>query len=64
MVELSITGLRNLLTSTEQDLAAFLALAAGWASRHLPDHCTPITAALTHSSPPRPHTTTAIGRQP
>ncbi|WP_326763211.1 hypothetical protein OHB35_53105 [Streptomyces phaeochromogenes] len=45
-VELSITELRNLLAGAERDLADFLALAANWASRHLPGHCAPVTAAL------------------
>ncbi|MGW5782318.1 hypothetical protein [Streptomyces sp. NPDC003863] len=46
MVELSITELRNLLACAERDLADFLALAADWASRHLPRHCAPVAAAL------------------
>ncbi|MFH8343714.1 hypothetical protein [Streptomyces sp. NPDC018045] len=46
VVELSVTELRNLLAGAERDLADFLALAADWASRHLPDHCAPVTAAL------------------
>ncbi|MFD0418363.1 hypothetical protein [Streptomyces sp. NPDC127108] len=45
-IELSITKLRNLLADAERDLADFLALAADWASSHLPGHCVPVTAAL------------------
>lgn len=46
VIELSVVELRNLLTGAERDLAGFLALAADWASRHLPGHCAPVTAAL------------------
>ncbi|MFE4972714.1 hypothetical protein ACFRAR_11405 [Kitasatospora sp. NPDC056651] len=46
VIELSITELRHLLAGAERDLADFLALAADWASRHLPRHCVPVTAAL------------------
>lgn len=61
VIELSVTELRHLLAGAERDLADFLALAADWASRHLPDHCTPVTAALaralalpTPAAPPEP----------
>ncbi|MEH0450138.1 MULTISPECIES: hypothetical protein [unclassified Streptomyces] len=46
VIELSVAELRHLLTGAERDLADFLALAAVWASRHLPGHCAPITAAI------------------
>nr|MDT0522736.1 hypothetical protein [Streptomyces sp. DSM 41633] len=46
VIELSVTALRDLLAGAERDLAEFLALAADWASRHLPDHRAPVTAAL------------------
>lgn len=46
VIELSVAELRNLLAGAERDLADFLALAADWASRHLPGQCAPVTAAL------------------
>ncbi|GCE02193.1 hypothetical protein [Embleya hyalina] len=46
VIEMSVTELRHLLAGAERDLADFLALAAAWASEHLPDHCAPVTAAL------------------
>ncbi|MGW1794665.1 hypothetical protein ACWCQN_01360 [Streptomyces sp. NPDC001984] len=46
VIELSVTELRHLLTGAERDLVDFHALAADWASRHLPGHCAPVTAAL------------------
>ncbi|MEV5607275.1 hypothetical protein [Streptomyces sp. NPDC052225] len=46
VVELPITDLRNLVAGAERDLADFLALATDWASRYLPGHCAPVTAAL------------------
>ncbi|WP_370422211.1 hypothetical protein AB8O64_28705 [Streptomyces sp. QH1-20] len=46
VIELSVTELRHLLAGAERDLAGFLALAADWASRRLPDYCAPVTAAL------------------
>ncbi|MFI6931597.1 hypothetical protein [Streptomyces sp. NPDC050287] len=46
VIELSVAELRNLLAGAERDLADFLTLAADWASRHLPGHCAPVTAAL------------------
>ncbi|MEU9377607.1 hypothetical protein AB0D94_28075 [Streptomyces sp. NPDC048255] len=46
VIELSVTELRHLLAGAERDLADFLALAADWASKHLPRHCTSVTAAL------------------
>ncbi|MFE6402439.1 hypothetical protein [Streptomyces alboflavus] len=46
VIELSLTELRDLLAGVERDLAGFLALAADWASRHLPGHRAPVTAAL------------------
>ncbi|WP_459546257.1 hypothetical protein [Nocardia sp. X0981] len=46
VIELSATDLRQLLVGAEQDLVDFLALAADWATRHLPDHVDPVTAAL------------------
>jgi hypothetical protein len=46
VIELCATELRHLLTGAERDLADFLALAAGWSSRHLPGHYAPVTAAL------------------
>ncbi|MEV5595361.1 hypothetical protein [Streptomyces sp. NPDC052496] len=46
VIELSVTQLRDLLAGAERDLAGFLARAADWVSRHLPDHCAPVVAAL------------------
>ncbi|UQI49690.1 hypothetical protein M1P56_35465 (plasmid) [Streptomyces sp. HU2014] len=46
VIEVSVGELRNLLTGAARDLADFLALAAEWASSHLPGHCAPVTAAL------------------
>ncbi|WP_425557953.1 hypothetical protein [Kitasatospora paracochleata] len=46
VIELSATELCHLLAGAERDLTDFLALAADWASRHLPGHCGPVTAAL------------------
>lgn len=46
VIELPVTELRHLLTRAERDLNDFLALAAAWAARHLPDHAAPVTAAL------------------
>ncbi|WP_435859744.1 hypothetical protein [Streptomyces narbonensis] len=46
VIELPVTELRHLLTGVEHDLGDFLALAADWASRHVPDHCAPVVAAL------------------
>ncbi|MFF1555921.1 hypothetical protein [Streptomyces sp. NPDC058279] len=46
VIELSVTELRHLLAGAERDLADFLTLATDWASRHLPDHCAPVAAAL------------------
>ncbi|WP_280887579.1 hypothetical protein [Streptomyces sp. LBL] len=46
VIALSVTEFRHLLASAERDLAEFLALAADWASGHLPDYCAPVTAAL------------------
>ncbi|WP_406054354.1 hypothetical protein OG462_03610 [Streptomyces sp. NBC_01077] len=46
VIELSVTELRHLLDGAGRDLADFLGLAAGWASRYLPDHSASVTAAL------------------
>ncbi|WP_217710583.1 hypothetical protein [Streptomyces sp. NA04227] len=46
VIELSVAEIRHLLAGAEQDLADFLALAAVWASEHVPDHGAPVTAAL------------------
>ncbi|MFC8829660.1 hypothetical protein ACFT9I_30485 [Streptomyces sp. NPDC057137] len=46
VIELSVTELRRLLDGAEHDLTDFLALAAEWVSQYLPDHSTPVTAAL------------------
>ncbi|WP_329620007.1 hypothetical protein OG357_05205 [Streptomyces sp. NBC_01255] len=46
VIELPVTELRHLLAGAERDLTDFLALAADWSSRHLPAHCTSVTAAL------------------
>ena len=46
VIELSVTKLRLLLAGAERDMADFFTLAADWASRHLPDHCAPLSAAL------------------
>ncbi|WKU42880.1 hypothetical protein Q3V23_01700 [Streptomyces sp. VNUA116] len=63
VIELSVTELRPLLAGVERDLAGFLALAAGWAAKCLPDYCTPLTATLARvldlpapsiPGPPRP----------
>lgn len=46
VIELSVTELRRLLDDAVHDLTNFLALAGDWASQYLPDHATPVTAAL------------------
>ncbi|MEV2193808.1 hypothetical protein AB0I02_22905 [Streptomyces phaeochromogenes] len=46
VIELSVTDLRHLLVGAERDLVDFLALAADWAYRQLPDHCAAVPAAL------------------
>jgi hypothetical protein len=46
VIELSVSEFRNLLTGAERDLVDFLALAADWATRQLPDHCSAVTVAL------------------
>ncbi|MFD3536975.1 hypothetical protein [Streptomyces sp. NPDC058664] len=46
VIELSVAELRHLLSGAERDLTDFLALAADWASGHLPDRHVPVTAAL------------------
>ncbi|WP_108989065.1 hypothetical protein [Streptomyces coelicoflavus] len=50
MIELAAGELRCLLSGAECDLAEFLALAASWASRQLPGHAAPVTAALARAS--------------
>ncbi|MFF8835597.1 hypothetical protein [Streptomyces sp. NPDC015130] len=58
VIELPVTALRHLLAGVEKDLAAFLALAADWTVRHLPDRHAPVAAALARvldlPAPPRP----------
>lgn len=59
VIELPVTELRHLLTGVEHDLTDFLTLAADWASRHVPDHATPVVAALARvlaisGRPPKP----------
>ncbi|MGX1886802.1 hypothetical protein [Streptomyces sp. NPDC055287] len=46
VIELSAIELRHLLDGAARDLADFLASAAGWLRRHLPDHAVPVTEAL------------------
>ncbi|OSP40029.1 hypothetical protein B7767_28505 [Streptomyces sp. 13-12-16] len=46
VIELAAGELRRLLTGAERDLTGFLALAAAWAVRQLPDHAAPVTSAL------------------
>ncbi len=46
VIELPVTDLRRLLAGAERDLIDFLHLAAAWASLHLRDYATPVTAAL------------------
>jgi hypothetical protein len=46
VIELCVSELRHLLAGAERDLADFLALAADWASRHLPGHGAAVTTAL------------------
>ncbi|MFF2773871.1 hypothetical protein ACFVU3_03105 [Streptomyces sp. NPDC058052] len=46
VVRLPATALHGLLAGVERDLTDFLALAADWASRHVPEHRVPVTAAL------------------
>ncbi|MCX4791559.1 hypothetical protein OG369_37265 [Streptomyces sp. NBC_01221] len=53
VIELSITEFRRLLDGAEHDLTNFLALAADWVSQYLPDHFTPVTAALARTRPAR-----------
>ncbi|MFD9883424.1 hypothetical protein ACFWZT_18415 [Streptomyces alboflavus] len=56
VIELSLAELRHLLAGVERDLADFLTLAADWASRHLPGHRTPVTAALARALDLAPRT--------
>ncbi|SOB84916.1 hypothetical protein [Streptomyces sp. 1331.2] len=46
VIELPPDELRRLLAGAEQDLRDFLALAASWAERQLPEHAAAVTAAL------------------
>lgn len=46
VIELSVTELRHLLDGAEHDLTNFLSVAADRVSQYLPDHFTPVTAAL------------------
>ncbi|MFD8787665.1 hypothetical protein [Kitasatospora sp. NPDC059599] len=46
VIELSPDELRRLLAGAERDLRDFLALAARWAERQLPDHAPAVTAAI------------------
>ncbi|MEV5581209.1 hypothetical protein AB0L39_21930 [Streptomyces parvus] len=46
VIEVSAVELRRLLDGVGRDLAGFLALAAGWARRNLPDHAEPVIDAL------------------
>ncbi|MEU1286193.1 hypothetical protein [Kitasatospora sp. NPDC005856] len=49
VIELPVDELRRLLAGAERDLRDFLALAASWTRRQLPDHATAVTAALTRA---------------
>lgn len=46
VIELPVPELRGLLAAAERDLADFLQLAADWATQHLPDHASSVTAAV------------------
>lgn len=46
VIELPGGELDRLLKGVERDLSDFVALAADWASHHLPDHAIPLDAAL------------------
>jgi hypothetical protein len=46
VIELSAADLPRLLATAEDDLTDFLALAARWAERQLPDHAGPVITAL------------------
>ncbi|MFE3899366.1 hypothetical protein ACFXPY_03095 [Streptomyces sp. NPDC059153] len=46
VIELSAMELRCMLDGVERTLADFLALAADWGRRHLPDQAVPVAAAL------------------
>ncbi|MEU0940454.1 hypothetical protein [Embleya sp. NPDC005971] len=46
VIELPACELARLLEGVDRDLSDFVALAADWASHHLPDHATPVVAAL------------------
>jgi len=46
VIELSVAELRRLLAGVERDLGNFLALAADWCRRQLPEHADPVVAAL------------------
>ncbi|GAA4832100.1 hypothetical protein GCM10023235_02960 [Kitasatospora terrestris] len=46
VIELSAAALPPLLAGVERDLTDFLALATGWAARHVPDHRAGVSAAL------------------
>ncbi|MFF3459599.1 hypothetical protein ACFYXH_35930 [Streptomyces sp. NPDC002730] len=61
VIELSVTELRHMLDGAEHDLTNFLALSADWVSQYLPDHFTPVIAALSRvlalpasAVPPKP----------
>ncbi|MEV8099233.1 hypothetical protein [Kitasatospora sp. NPDC085879] len=45
-IGLSVDRLRGLLAEAERDLAAFLVLAADWATEHVPAHATAVLDAL------------------
>ncbi|MFE7649599.1 hypothetical protein [Streptomyces phaeoluteigriseus] len=49
VIELSVTDLRRLLADAERDLGDFLQVAAAWAARHLPEHATAVTSALSRA---------------
>ncbi|GAA1098738.1 hypothetical protein [Kitasatospora arboriphila] len=46
VIEVSVDELRRLLAGAERDLAAFLVLAAGWASVHVPAYAAGVVDAL------------------
>ncbi len=46
VIELSAVEFRRLLDGVGRDLTDFLALAADWVRRHLPDHAEPVIGAL------------------
>lgn len=52
VIEVRVDELRTLVARAERDLRDFVALAGGWAERHLPEHAAGIAAALARIADP------------